>query len=96
MSLPITFSPLALEHLASLTDYIAEEWGTKASEKFKSNIKRTLKVISSQPYLAKASSLDADIRKAIISKQTSLFYQIHKEHIELLFFYDNRQEPIIE
>ncbi len=53
-------------------------------------------IISHQPYMFKASILTQDIRKGIISKQKSFFYKVHKDSIEILFFWDNRQEPIID
>jgi plasmid stabilization system protein ParE len=96
MSLPIVFSPLALEGLIAIADFINEKWGKKASNKFKSQVSKTLKSLSSQPYIFKASTLATEIRKGIISKQTSFFYQIHQEHIEILFFVDNRQDQLIE
>ena len=34
------------------------------------------------------------VRKAIITKQTSVLYKVNKTHIEILFFWDNRQEPV--
>lgn len=34
------------------------------------------------------------VRKATISKQCSLFYEINKETIQLSYFGDNRQEPM--
>ena len=34
------------------------------------------------------------VRKATITKQTSVLYQVSKTHIEILFFWDNRQDPV--
>ncbi|MES2112954.1 MAG: hypothetical protein V4577_29665 [Bacteroidota bacterium] len=51
--------------------------------------------MSTQPYMFKASSIDEHVRIAFITKQTSQFYMITDESIHLLFFWDNRQEPIL-
>lgn len=42
----------------------------------------------------KATVIDVNVRIATITKQTSLFYEVKDDHIILLFFYDNRQDPI--
>lgn len=96
MNLPIVFSPLALETLVSITEFIKLKWNKKTSDKFKLLVDKTLKTLSRQPYIFKASSLSPEVRKGIISKQTSFFYQIHKERIEILFFIDTRQDPLIQ
>jgi plasmid stabilization system protein ParE len=96
MNLSVILSPLALDSLISIDEYINEVWGAKSSDKFKSQVEKTLKTLASQPYIFKPSSLASEIRKGIISKQTSFLYQIHHDYIEILFFIDNRQDPIIE
>lgn len=96
MSLEIIFSQLALENLVSITEFINHKWGKKHSDKFKTQIAKTLKTLSSQPYIFKASALFTEVRKGTISMLTSFFYQIHQNHIEILFFVDNRQEPLID
>ncbi len=42
----------------------------------------------------KASDFKDDIRIGYISKQTSFFYKIQENEIIILFFWDNRQEPL--
>lgn len=34
-----------------------------------------------------------NVRKAVIHPHSTLFYEIGKNHIELLFFWDNRDNP---
>ncbi|MBC8053117.1 MAG: type II toxin-antitoxin system RelE/ParE family toxin [Sphingobacteriaceae bacterium] len=96
MSLPVVFSPSARKSFLSIIKNIQEKWGKKSSEKFKSLAVKTLKNLSLQPNMFKASSLAHNIRRGIISKQTSFYYQIYPDKIEILFFVDNRHEPLIE
>lgn len=96
MSLPIVVSPSSRKSLFHIIQIIKEKWGKQSSDKFKLQTIKTLKNLSSQPYIFKASSLSTDVRKGMISKQTSFFYQVHQNHIEILFFVDNRQEPLID
>jgi plasmid stabilization system protein ParE len=96
MSLPVVFSPSARKSFLSIIQTIQEKWGKKSSDKFKVISVRILKNLSLQPNMFKASTLASNIRKGTISKQTSFLYQIHEDRIEVLFFIDNRQEPLIE
>jgi len=95
MSLPIVFSPTAEHTLLSVTRFIKEKWGKKASDKFKIKVDKTLRILQEQPFIFKASILAPEIRKGIISKQTSFIYQVHSDRIEIHFFIDNRQDPIL-
>ena len=42
----------------------------------------------------KASVFETNVRKAITSKQNSLFYEIQENKIVILFFWNNRKEPL--
>ena len=42
----------------------------------------------------KALSQNENIRKALIHKNCSMFYEIKGHAIMILFFWDNRQDPI--
>jgi len=42
----------------------------------------------------KASAIKTDIQVGSIIKQTSFFYEIQENELIILFFWDNRQEPI--
>ena len=44
--------------------------------------------------LAKETEFDPNIRIALIKKLSSVFYEVKPDKIEVLFFWDNRQEPI--
>ena len=43
----------------------------------------------------KASEIDESVRVGANQQQTSLFYRVTDSSINLLFFWDNRQEPFI-
>ena len=94
MALKIVFSADALEILLSIVNYIQSNWGSRQSEKFLEKLHKTLDLVSKNPYMFKASLIEDSVRKGFISKQTSFFYEIHENAIFILFFWDNRQEPI--
>jgi len=75
--------------------YIESEFGIISAKKFITKVDSIIHSISNQPYIYKSSSFNNKLRKATISKQCSLFYEINKETIQLSYFWDNRQDPMI-
>lgn len=75
--------------------YIESEFGVISAKKFITKVDSVISSISNQPYIYKSASFNNKVRKATISKQCSLFYEINNETIQLSYFWDNRQEPMI-
>ena len=93
MSLNIFYTPRSQETLQSVYNFISLKFGIRSANKFALKAEKAIALIAEQPYMFKASSLDENIRVGLITKQCSLFYQVTENSINLLFFYDNRQEP---
>lgn len=75
--------------------YIEAKYGVVSAEKFIRKVDSVIHSISKQPYIYKSSNFNNQHRKATITKQCSLIYEINKENILLSYFWDNRQEPLI-
>ncbi len=95
MNLPIFYTPRSKQTLSSVYSFIESKFGRRSADKFLTKVENTIRLMSTQPYMFKASSIDEHVRIAFITKQTSQFYMITDESIHLLFFWDNRQEPIL-
>ncbi len=94
MSLKISYTPDAQYTLEAVYYYIEKDFGTRSADKFLSDTEKTLLLISENPLMFRASAFDINVRVGFISKQTSLFYRVSNETIHLLFFWNNRQEPV--
>ena len=95
MSLQVFYTPRSKETLASVYNFIQNKFGTNSADKFAAKAEKTISLIAEYPFMFKASSIDENVRIGLISKQTSLFYRVTDSSIHLLFFWDNRQEPIL-
>ncbi len=93
MSLAIAWSDEATETFDSIVLFIEIKWNEKQAGIFVKHTQKILSLIANQPYMYKAS-INNNVRQAIISPQTSMYYEIHDTYITILFFWDNRQEPI--
>ncbi|MFI5137775.1 MAG: type II toxin-antitoxin system RelE/ParE family toxin [Sphingobacteriales bacterium] len=94
MALKIVFSDVAAEMLVTIGELIENKWSKKEAYKFLEKVHKTFGLIATQPYMFKASSFDENVRIGYLSKQTSFYYEIHENEIIILFFWDNRQDPI--
>jgi plasmid stabilization system protein ParE len=91
----VVFTPEARETLQFIVSFIESKWGKKSAGKFKDTAIKVVKTISTQPYMFKASVIDTNVRQGIITKQTSVLYEVYENHVLILYFWDNRQDPII-
>jgi len=89
MSLALFWTDEAIETFDSVVLFIETKWSKKDADKFVQHTQKILRLIADQPYMYKAS-LNNNVRQAIFTKQTSMFYEVHDEFITILFFWDNR------
>jgi plasmid stabilization system protein ParE len=89
----VYLSPLAELKLDLLLHYLDMNWGTKAKEKFLNKLKKIIDRLSDHPESFPASRVKREIRKAVVTTQTSLYYRIRNESIEVITIIDNRQDP---
>jgi plasmid stabilization system protein ParE len=94
MGLPVVISETAFKTFESICAQIHERLGPKAVSDFKKNTIKTLELISNSPFVYKETEFDPNIRQGLIKKISSVFYEIKTDRIEVLFFWDNRQEPM--
>lgn len=88
--LKIQWSSYAKEEYAQILKYIESEYGLDSALKFMDSTDKILDTIALFPGTFPISEFE-QIRKATISKQTSLFYRIKTNNVDLLHFWDNRQ-----
>lgn len=88
----IIWSDEAENSLDEILDYLEDEFSQKVASKFKEEVHRLIQLLKENPYLFPVFAYK-NIRKAVIHKYTSLFYQIDsdKNEISLLSFFQSRQ-----
>ncbi len=94
MRYSVFYTPYAKETLSTTYSFIKNNFGLKAADSFLAKADKIISIITNNPFIYKASTFNEKVRIAFITKQCSLFYQVTENQINLLFFWDNRQEPI--
>ncbi len=88
----IIFSNLAVFKLEKLSKYLVEEFSVNSKNKFIKKLNSRITTLQKNPELYPASLIDQKLRKCVVTKHSSLLYEIHEDHIFILNLIDNRQD----
>ena len=92
MSYSIKWLPEAEITFALVIEYLEKNWTVKQIENFINRTEQVIDFISQNPKQYHYSK-KKDVYQAVVTRQISLYYRINREEIELLIFWDNRQNP---
>jgi len=92
MASVISWTPEAEFTFNNIIEYLNAEWSEKEVRNFVRKTINILELIAEYPNLFKASK-KKNIRIGLITKQISIIYRVKKNKIQLLSFWDNRQDP---
>ncbi|RZJ86892.1 MAG: insulinase family protein [Chryseobacterium sp.] len=89
---------LELQKLGSTISILSDVDGiTYTVQSLKKNFDKTMALLQERMFnpAFKQTDFDPNIRIGLIKKISSVFYEVKDDRIEILFFWDNRQEPMI-
>jgi len=92
MEKEIIWSPTAKRTFAAVIEYLAEEWTEKEVFRFVARTEKILSLISTGNVQFRSAG-KRSIYETLVTKHNLLIYRIHKNRLELLRFYDTRQNP---
>jgi plasmid stabilization system protein ParE len=88
----LLWSDEAIENLESILKYLQENWTQREVNGFKLQLKKLLNLINSYPLLFPISEYNPRLRKAVLSKQTIIFYEFKGSEIYLAYLFNTRQD----
>jgi plasmid stabilization system protein ParE len=91
----IRFSPEAKDTFLGIILFIETNWNEKVADEFINKAYKVITSISNNPYLYPKTNVPF-VRKAFVTKQTSILYQVNNNYINILLFWDNRQEQQLQ
>lgn len=89
----IRISRLAAYKTQQLLDYLEEQWSSASKKKFLKIMTQKFEVLKQNPKAYPQSEIRPDLRKLVISKQTSVLYKLTDDSIFIVTLFDNRQHP---
>jgi plasmid stabilization system protein ParE len=91
-SYTVIWSPKVRLSYYQILEYLEEERTINELEAFINRTEEVINHICGNPLLYPFSK-KSETRKCVVVKQVSLFYRVKLNSIELLVFWDNRQDP---
>ena len=98
MDFKLFWTDEAIKNLEEILDYLAERWTEREVEVFKNKLSKQLDLILINPRMFPVSLHNPKLRKAVLSKQTSIFYEIRGNIVYLVYLFINHRniDNIIE
>ena len=81
----------AVDNLASILGYLEERWTQKEVGHFKYKLTKQLDLIVQNPEIFPVSQINPRLRKAVLSIQTTIFYELSGKIIYLVYLFSNYQ-----
>jgi plasmid stabilization system protein ParE len=89
----LIWSIRAREEYAKLQEYLYEEWGEEITTRIIKEIDQTVLRIQNSPEHFPVFLKRRKVRRCVASPQTSIFFSLSNNTIEILSVFDNRQNP---
>ena len=90
MSYPVRYSNRAYAEYESILQYVSDNFGILKAFEVDAHFDGIIKQIASSPEMYPSSPKYREIRRCVISRQTSLYYRFSEEFVELISFRANR------
>lgn len=81
----------ALINLGEILDYLKYRWTQREIANFKKKLKRQIGLIEKNPLMFPVTTYNKRLRKAVLSKQTTIFYELSGKVIYLAYIFNNLQ-----
>jgi plasmid stabilization system protein ParE len=92
MDYKIFWTNEAINNLEEILDYLIKYWSQKEVDNFKKSLSKQIHLIQRFPKVFPVSDYNPKLRKAVLSKQTTLFYEVNDHIIYLVFLFVNYQD----
>ncbi len=92
--LRVIWTEEAVKNLSDILDYLEYKWTEREVSRFKARLSDYITLIAKRPLLFPASKAHPDMRKAVMSAQTSIYYQVGNDAVTILYLFVNRKNPL--
>jgi plasmid stabilization system protein ParE len=93
MPYPVRYSTRAYMEYEKILEYISENFGYNKAIEVDKYFNEIIDLIATNPFLYPCSNKRNQIRRCVISPQTTLYYRFAGSNIEIISFRDNKMDP---
>ena len=94
MIFEVLFTPESEETFDAISQHLLSEWGMKIVLEFQAEVSARVKILSKSPFIYQVIDEALQIRKCPIHRNCSIIYRIMEKKVEVICFWDNRQESL--
>lgn len=88
----ILWTDEAISNLDDIIDYLNDKWTEREIIHFKKKLSRQISLIEQKPFLFPLSVYNPRLRKAVLGRQTTIFYEVSGQLIYIVFLFSNMQD----
>lgn len=81
----------AIKNLESILTYLKENWTQREIDNFRKKLGKQIDLIEKNPKLFPLSKYNRRLRKAVLSKHSTIFYELSGHVIYLVYLFNNKQ-----
>jgi len=89
----LMWSDRALADLKNTIDYLTENWTQREIKTFARKLDKRLAIISANPNLFPKTTKRKNVRKAVLTKHTVIYYEANENQVIIVTLFDPRQDP---
>ena len=89
----VIISPIAQWKIEELLAYLEQNWSVQSKENFLQVLLNAFDQVSNNSRIAPESLEVPNLYKKVVTKQTSFYYRIMSNVVEVVDLIDNRQNP---
>ncbi len=82
----------AINNLEDTLDYLNDRWTQREIDNFKNRLSKQIGLIKQNPGLFPISQYNSRLRRAVLSRQTTIFYEVTGQIIYLVYLFNNNQD----
>lgn len=90
----ILWTKEANNNLESILKYLEENWTVKEIRKFSQKLNTRINIIKQNPKAYPFLISKIELRKSVLTRQTTIYYKVKKDSIIIVALFDNRKKPI--
>ncbi|NOX48442.1 MAG: type II toxin-antitoxin system RelE/ParE family toxin [Chlorobi bacterium] len=94
MDYKIFWTEEAIHNLEEIIDYLSTRWTQREIDKFKSKLSKQIDLIKRNPRMFPVSTFQPRLRKAVLSRETSVFYETIDNVIYITYVFVNHKSTL--
>ena len=83
----------ANRNLIEIENFILLKWNVKIAKTFFKKLDSRIEIISKRPFAFPAAKHSESLRRCVITKQTTIYYLVKSNRIDIVSVFDTRRNP---